>query len=94
MNELGGETRKKNGAGLKGSAGEMIRCIHCAHFAYFGNKAGHNSAHALGKCLVESWDGNKGQWPMFPHHCKDFLRSQKKDRSEENIEFKESPDTL
>jgi len=94
VNELGGTTRKKNGAELKGSESGLIRCVHCAHFSYFGNEAGHNSAHAFGKCLVESWDGNRGQWPMFAHHCKNFLGSRTRSRSEEKIESEENPETV
>jgi hypothetical protein len=51
---------------------EPICCAVCRHFSYFDNKAGHNSPHALGKCAMESWDGNRGQWAMFQHHCRNF----------------------
>ena len=51
-------------------------CGECTHFRYFGNEKGHNSPQALGKCRAESWDGNKGQWPMFKHLCKNFLRAE------------------
>jgi len=51
---------------------EPIYCTMCRHFSYFDNKAGHNSAHALGKCAVESWDGSRGQWALFQHHCRNF----------------------
>ena len=52
-----------------------ICCVSCRHFSYFDNKAGHNSSHALGQCAVESWDGNRGQWALFQHHCKNFAES-------------------
>jgi len=51
---------------------ELICCAVCRHFSYFDNKAGHNSPHALGRCAVESWDGSRGQWAMFQHHCGSF----------------------
>ena len=53
----------------------LICCAMCRHFSYFENKAGHNSPHALGKCAVESWDGSRGQWAMFQHHCKNFEKA-------------------
>ncbi len=57
----------------------LVRCISCRHFSYFENKCGHNSPLSLGFCKVESWDGNKSQWPMFLHPCKNvsFLTSSK-----------------
>lgn len=52
----------------------LICCAMCRHFSYFENKAGHHSAHALGRCAVESWDGSVGQWAMFQHHCGHFAK--------------------
>jgi hypothetical protein len=49
-----------------------IRCVDCRWFRYFPNEKGHNSPHALGKCEGEPWDGNRGQWAMFAHHCRNF----------------------
>lgn len=57
---------------VKSDPGELIQCAKCSHFSYFDNDAGDNSPHALGRCKVKSWDGNKGQWAMFRHHCKNF----------------------
>ncbi len=54
---------------------KTIRCAACAHFAYFRNHLGHNSPNALGKCRKTPWDGNTGQWAMFPHHCAHFVKS-------------------
>lgn len=51
---------------------DVIRCALCAYFAYFENRSGHNSPQALGKCKSAPWDGNIGQWAMFPHHCANF----------------------
>jgi len=56
----------------------VIRCVMCRHFSYFENKAGHNSPHALGRCAVESWDGSRGQWALFQHHCKNFVKAETK----------------
>jgi len=53
----------------------LICCAICRHFSYFDNKAGHNSPHALGRCAVESWDGSRGQWAMFQHHCRSFAEA-------------------
>jgi len=53
----------------------LICCAMCRHFSYFENKAGHNSPHALGRCAVESWDGNQGQWAMFQHQCRNFAEA-------------------
>jgi len=53
---------------------DLIQCAVCRHFSYFDNDAGHNSPNALGKCEVKSWDGNRGQWAMFQHHCKNFVK--------------------
>jgi len=50
----------------------LVRCMTCIHFSCFFNEKGHDSPHALGKCAGESWDGNKGQWGMFQHSCKDY----------------------
>jgi len=54
---------------------ELICCAVCQHFSYFDNKAGDNSRHALGRCAVESWDGSRGQWAMFQHHCANFVNA-------------------
>lgn len=59
---------------VKSGQDELITCAACSHFSYFDNDAGHNSPHALGKCEVKSWDGNRGQWAMFQHHCKNFVK--------------------
>jgi hypothetical protein len=53
----------------------LICCATCRHFSYFDNKAGHNSPHALGRCAVESWDGSRGQWAIFQHHCGNFAEA-------------------
>ena len=55
-----------------GTRGDPIQCMQCAHFRHFHNDRGHNSPHALGKCLSQPWDGRTGQWPMFSHTCKNF----------------------
>ena len=60
---------------VKSDPGELIRCATCSHFSHFDNDAGHNSPHALGKCEVKSWDGNRGQWAMFQHRCKNFVKA-------------------
>ena len=54
---------------------DLIYCARCHHFRYFNNNDGHNSPNALGKCEAESWDGNRGQWAMFQHHCKNFVKA-------------------
>ena len=59
----------------KSDPGELIHCATCSHFSYLDNDAGHNSPNALGKCGVKSWDGNSGQWAMFKHHCKNFVKA-------------------
>ena len=59
---------------VKSDQGDLIHCAVCSHFSYFDNDDGHNSPNALGKCEVKSWDGNKGQWAMFQHHCKNFVK--------------------
>jgi len=53
----------------------LVRCGECRHFEYFKNERGHNSPQAYGRCLARSWDGSKGQWPMFMHHCPKFERA-------------------
>lgn len=68
---MGNKTDKK----VKSDPGELIHCATCSHFSYFDNNDGHNSPNALGKCNVKSWDGNKGQWAMFQHHCKNFVKA-------------------
>lgn len=51
----------------------VICCSGCRHFRLFQNSAGHNSPHALGECRGgEPWDGSRGQWAMFQHHCNGF----------------------
>jgi hypothetical protein len=62
------------GTGETKHSDDVIRCARCAHFAYFENRSGHNSPQALGKCESEPWDGNTGQWAMFPHHCPSFIK--------------------
>jgi hypothetical protein len=57
-------------------AGGLIRCSGCLHFHYFENEKGHNSPHALGRCQGEPWDGNRGQWAMFRHHCRNFVEKE------------------
>ncbi|MDY6881347.1 MAG: hypothetical protein SV686_13985 [Thermodesulfobacteriota bacterium] len=52
---------------------DMVRCVTCRQFSYFSNEKSHNSPHALGKCSGAPWDGNKGQWPMFEHSCRDYV---------------------
>jgi len=64
---------ERDGKDERGGSNVIVRCAECTHFRYFQNEKGHNSPHALGKCRVESWDGNRGQWPMFQHPCKNFL---------------------
>ena len=59
---------------VKSDPGGLIQCALCRHFSYFDNNDGHNSPHALGKCGVKSWDGNRGQWAMFQHRCKKFVK--------------------
>ena len=59
---------------VKSDPGDLIHCATCKHFSYFDNNDGHNSPNALGKCEVKSWDGNRGQWAMFQHHCKNFMK--------------------
>ena len=54
---------------------DLIQCAMCSHFSYFDNQEGHNSPHALGQCGAKSWDGNKGQWAIFQHHCKHFVKA-------------------
>jgi hypothetical protein len=56
----------------RGQAEGTIRCSDCREFRYFPNEKGHNSPHALGKCEGDPWDGNRGQWAMFQHHCRNF----------------------
>lgn len=51
---------------------DLICCRQCTHFTPFENTAGHNSPHALGQCRGEPWDGSRGQWAMFQHHCNAF----------------------
>jgi hypothetical protein len=70
----------KNGSDRdKGSVPEgPICCAKCRHFSYFDNKAGHNSPHALGRCAKEPWDGSRGQWALFQHHCRDFVAAEAK----------------
>jgi hypothetical protein len=65
---------ERNAGNEKRKGNELIRCAMCAHFNYFDNAEGHNSPHALGKCEAEPWDGNRGQWPMFLHHCKNVKK--------------------
>jgi len=50
----------------------LISCNRCVHFKFFENNAEHNSPHALGECSGEPWDGSRGQWAMFQHHCNAF----------------------
>jgi len=59
-----------------GSENHGIRCAMCRHFSYFESKAGHNSPHALGRCAGESWDGTRGQWALFQHHCRNFVEAE------------------
>ncbi|MBC8418266.1 MAG: hypothetical protein ISR62_03735 [Desulfobacteraceae bacterium] len=54
---------------------DLISCSLCHHFSYFDNDDEHNSPHALGKCEIESWDGNRGQWAKFQHHCRNFVKA-------------------
>jgi hypothetical protein len=49
-----------------------VRCARCLHFSYFDNEEGHNSPHALGSCKETPWDGNRGQWAMLEHPCRNF----------------------
>ena len=65
---------KKNDQKVESGPGQLIRCATCSHFSHFDNDAGHNSPHTLGKCKVKSWDGNRGQWAMFQHNCKNFMK--------------------
>ena len=51
---------------------DLIRCRRCRGFHFFENGARHNSPHALGECGGEPWDGSRGQWAMFQHHCSAF----------------------
>ena len=53
----------------------LISCNQCMHFKFFENNAEHNSPHALGECSGESWDGSRGQWAMFLHHCNAFEKN-------------------
>jgi len=59
----------------------LICCAMCGHFSYFDNRAEHNSPQALGRCGVESWDGSRGQWAMFQHHCRNFVKAPAEDFS-------------
>ena len=68
-----------NGGGSKSESNGVIRCFECVHFRYFQNDKGHNSPSALGECLVKSWDGNRGQWPMLQHPCNRFVKGDQKD---------------
>jgi hypothetical protein len=68
---------KKSG-GSKCESNGGIRCFECEHFRYFQNDKGHNSPSALGECLVKSWDGNRGQWPMLQHPCSSVSIAEKK----------------
>ncbi len=52
---------------------EFVRCGDCKNFSQFPNLKGHNTPQSLGKCLADPWDGNKGQWPMLRHPCKEFM---------------------
>lgn len=54
---------------------DLICCRMCRHFSPFENSAGHNSPHALGECKQQPWDGNRGQWGMFQHHCSYFEKA-------------------
>ncbi len=53
-----------------------VLCGECSHFQYFLNAKEHNSPHALGKCAGEAWDGNRGQWPMLRHPCRNFVKQE------------------
>lgn len=73
---LSGETQmKKNvppGPGLNND--ELVRCSQCAHFQYFETDDQFHANHALGRCTGAPWDSNQGQWAMFRHHCKAFVK--------------------
>ncbi len=56
----------------KHNSEDLICCHMCRHFRFFENRAGHNSPHALGECKDRPWDGSRGQWAMFQHHCNAF----------------------
>ena len=55
---------------------DLIRCRMCRDFRFYENNARHNSSHALGECKGEPWDGSRGQWAMFQHHCGAFEAAQ------------------
>ncbi|MCD6293376.1 MAG: hypothetical protein J7M20_00290 [Deltaproteobacteria bacterium] len=55
---------------------DLICCRECRNFHFFENGAKHNSPHALGECRDKSWDGSRGQWAMFQHHCGAFETAQ------------------
>jgi len=71
MTEMKGEGPENNG---------LVVCALCRHFSYFKNVKNHNTPHALGRCLAKSWDGEKGQWAMFQHHCRNFAESDPEER--------------
>ncbi|MBW1779621.1 MAG: hypothetical protein JRL30_02670 [Deltaproteobacteria bacterium] len=65
----------KSNQKAKVDSSDLIQCAMCRHFSYFDNDDGHNSPSALGRCAADSWDGNRGQWAMFQHHCKQFVKT-------------------
>ncbi len=72
MDELLREESEAGDSTVEQNSGEHVRCGNCRHFSQFPNLKGHNTPQSLGKCLADSWDGNKGQWPMLRHPCKAF----------------------
>jgi len=74
----------RNDQKAKITPSDPIQCAMCIHFSYFDNGAGHNSPHALGKCDVQSWDGNRGQWAMFRHQCKNIVKGASRQGKNEN----------
>ncbi|MBW1735331.1 MAG: hypothetical protein JRJ09_02650 [Deltaproteobacteria bacterium] len=69
--------KRENNTRVKHDPNELIRCASCSHFRYFDNRAESQSPHALGRCGARPWDGNRGQWALFQHHCKSFVKAAK-----------------
>ncbi len=68
-----GEMKQAGDADSTSDKSSLFQCISCKNFRYFINRKGHNSLQALGECRSNSWDGNKGQWPLLNHPCNSFV---------------------
>jgi hypothetical protein len=68
--------------GSGGERGSSVVCVECCHFQYFSNAKKHNSPHALGECPGEPWDGNRGQWAMLRHPCRNFVNRELSGKSD------------